>query len=222
MNQTKSRRLRKARFDPFFGDPEATVESLLKKLNDTSEDRAVVALRRLVEDMNAVEQMVRSRKFPDSPLFAFQFDLRRVLREWGFEPAVAERMERIRSAYDGFGMELMPVFPRKPVWIFQRLCPVRIDRALPGIFLATIHGLAEEGRLSQVRKCEICGKWFYAYRRSENYRFDRTGCRDKYYRHTVKGKAKRRTYMRDYRSRLRKGEKAYLEASKSPLRKRLK
>jgi hypothetical protein len=221
MNHTKSRRLRKARFDLFVGDPEATVESLLKKLNDTSEDRAVVALRRLVEDMNAVEQMVRSRKFPNSPLFAFQFDLRRVLRERGFEPAVAERMERIRSACDGFGMELMPVFPRKSFWIFQRLCPVRIDRALPWIFLATIHDLAAEGRLRQVRKCD-CGEWFYAYRPSESYRFHRNVCRDKYYRHTDKGKAKRRTYMRDYRRRLKKQDQAYLEASKTPPRKRLK
>jgi hypothetical protein len=221
MNLDKSRRLRKARFDPFFGDAEATVESLLKQLNEKSEDRSAIAVRQLVEDMNAVDQIVRSRPYPTWTRIESEISLDHALRERGFEPAVAERMKRIRKAYDRFGIELMPVFPRKTFWIFQRLSPVQLGKDLPWISLATIHGLAAEGRLRRVRKCP-CGEWFYAYRPSEKYRFHQDACRDKDYRHTDDGKSRRRTYMRGYRSRLKKREKANLEASKSPHRKRLK
>jgi hypothetical protein len=221
MTYARSRRLRKVHFNPFFGDPEATVESLLKQLNGASEDRVAIAVRQLVEDMNAVDQLVRSRPYPSWTRIEFEVSLDHAMRKRGFEPAVAERMKRIRKAYDRFGIELMPVFPRKAFWIFQRLSPVQLGRYLPWISLATIHGLAAEGRLRQVRKCP-CGEWFYAYRPSEKYRFHDDSCRDKYYRHTPEGKARRCTYMRGYRSRLKKQDQANLEASKTHPRKRLK
>ena len=199
----KSQRRRQQNFDPFY-DEECTVESLIKELNNNSKRRGTLVARQLVQDMNEVDRAAQPDRFRACHPVELLFHFDPVLRKLGIDPSVAERMSenmtRIRNAFDGFAVFALPLFPGKSSWTFWRLKEVTSPRNhLPWSTLASIYLLAAAGRLRQVRECQICGRWFKAYRPNETYRFCKVACRNKYWQSTPEGKATKSAYMKRWR-----------------------
>ena len=192
MSLTKTKRLRRGRFEAIFADVEQpTIDGLLEELNSKSDGGMALTLRQLVRDMNEVDRIERSEKS------VFEAVVPEVL--WRLKPHVEGLLKRIWRIYDGFGIDLTPSSPHNSLWSFRRECPG--GRAMPWIWLTTIYELAATGRLAKVRECATCRRWFFAYSVKNEFRFHNAACRDKYYRSTPEGKAKRAVFMERYRRR---------------------
>jgi hypothetical protein len=70
--------------------------------------------------------------------------------------------------------------------------------------LQAIEALSKDGSLRQIRQCQSCARWLFAKNRRQ--RFCSGPCREKAFRKSDEGKAKRAAYMSGYRERLKRME----------------
>ena len=81
-----------------------------------------------------------------------------------------------------------------------------------GKALQQIERLSEKGLLDRIRRCQICGRWLFAKHRRQ--RFCKDSCREKAFRKTPDGRAKRAKYMRKYRKDVKLREESALKAAR--------
>jgi len=218
MGKHISRRLRAEHLLPFGAGSPRDIKWLLDALNDHGYENGHT-VREMVRNMNIVSGITEQRPVPRNagPYFP---GWQKELRKYGFDESFANRMAKIRDTFDGSRFEVQILFPEEGRWRFEWRIPWRFDRSTqnwselyPFLDIIVIRHLAEDGRLRLIRECETCGRWFLAHRPSPKYRFHSNACRDKYWRKTPEGKAKRRDFMRGYRERLKKREEAKLKAA---------
>lgn len=225
----KNRTLSTGGLYPLLRPGKVAIELLIEWLNTKEKDAYDAKVQYLVQEMNEIDTLARSKEYPDCAPGAVAVHLHKTLRKLGFDPTVATRVKKIRSIYTRFRLTVFPGFPFRTGWGMGLLYPGGIHpRKYQLRFfkfwtsLAIIYDLAADGRLRRVRKCETCGRWFFAYRPDKRFRFcpdPDSRCREKHWRGTDAGKAKRREFQRGYRSRRKKKEKAELEAANKPMTK---
>src|SRR4029077_13149746 len=133
------------------------------------------------------DRIVRSKGYPTivtelhgGTINALTMNLETELDKRGFDKSVLAVMTKIRETYESFDCTLRPVFPLQRGWHFTWMHPHESKQeGVVWLFLSFIHDLAEEGRLSRVRECKICGEWFFAYCDSPRFQFCSDECREK-------------------------------------------
>ena len=197
---------------------------LLSQLNATGESADVQAVREMVRNMNEVDRIVRLKGYPSivkervgSTIDELAMNLEAQLDKRGFDKSVLALMTKIRNTYESFNLKLRPVFPLKDGWHFSWMNPWSDDPEQRGLIAWTcfsiIHDFAHAGYLSRVRECKICGEWFFAHYDSFRFRFCSDECREKHWRATPQGKAKRAAFMRKYREGLKRRKREELRWS---------
>jgi hypothetical protein len=198
------------------------IELLLADLNEEDENSALVRGR--VRNMNEVDRAIERNGGtkalnPYGTMLRPDRKQRKELLKRGFDNSFIKRMAAIQDECYKVDMRAMyPVEGRwRLVWGFPRpdTIPAGLSGFVPSVSLAIIHDLAAKGLLRRVRECATCGRWFYAYQPGPRYKFCDDACRDKNYRHTPQGRARRAEYMRKYRRRLERANAAILNAAKS-------
>jgi hypothetical protein len=214
-----SRRLRTEHLIPFNAGTSRDIENLLYSLNDDEYENGD-ALREMVRNMNAVDGITEQKAVPRT-IHPYTPGLEKELRKNGFDETFVNRMKKIRDTFDGAKFDARISFPVRGRWEFGWEIPPTRDRLKLFFWLdlMVIRHLAEDGRLKQVREC-TCGRWFFAYRPSEHYRFHSNACRDKHWRSTPEGKAKRAAFARRYRSGKKRYVKAHLKLHDRPEKRR--
>jgi hypothetical protein len=218
MNKRGSRRYRPETVFLMQGDPEG-IKLLLLNLNDEDEISAVI--RKRVRNMNEVDRAIE-RNGGTKALNLYHTMVqpdrkkRKELLKHGFDDSFIKLMTAIqRECYEVRMRASYPVEGRWQLdWGFPlpETRPVGANGFVLSASLAIIHDLAAKGLLRRVRECATCGRWFYAYRPGQRYRFCSDACRDKHWRQTPQGRARRAKYTRDYRRRLEEADKAFQKA----------
>jgi hypothetical protein len=219
MTNAARRRLREGHLLPFSTSHPRDIETLLDSLNDDQYGNRD-AVREMVRNMNAVDGVVQKKAVPVL-IHPGTPGLQKKLRRHGFDESFVNRIEKIRDTFDSSRFKVATAFPVKGRWRFELMLPPTRDKlkAFYCLDLNIIRDLSEYGRLRRVRECP-CGRWFFAYRPTPRYRFHSNACRDKYWRSTPQGKARRRDFTRDYRRRQKEIDEANLEESKRPEKRR--
>jgi hypothetical protein len=213
MNRKRSRLLRPRVLLPFLPGYPDEIDTLLLDLNDEGETSDLT--REMVRNMNEVDRAIErnggtkfwnlydSMQRPDRKQ-------RKELLKNGFDNSFIERMAAIQG--ECYKVDMRAMYPVKGKWRFFWGLPETEPRTggiVLQVCLAVIHDLAAKGLLRRVRECATCGRWFYAYRPGRRYRFCSVACRDKNWRQTPQGRARRAKYMRDYRRREERANEAY-------------
>lgn len=197
------RGLRSSHIWPLLSTGPSAIRLLLNQLNATGDKEDGVRVREMVRDMNEIDGIVRSKGFPVSTDAKFSFDLETEWNSLGLGDAVQDRMKRVRATFERFKLRLRPVCPLENGWKFHMMTPWSGDPKKRGLilwtFLSIIHDLALEGRLTQVRECNFCHRWFFGRRNDQG--FCSPSCREKDWRTSPRGRTKRAAYMRRYRQR---------------------
>jgi hypothetical protein len=216
MNQKRMGRLRpRTPFPLVSGDP-AGIEMLLKNMND--EDAMSDVIRERVTNMNEIDRVIeRNGGRKAINLYHIQFPpdriRRRELLKHGFDDSFIKRITALQGECHKIDMRAM--YPINGFWQLYWGFPMPeagmrgINRIVLSKNFAVIYDLAVKGRLRRIRECSTCGRWFYAYRPGERYRFCSDACKDKNWRQTPQGRARRAKYMRDYRRRLDEADRAF-------------
>jgi hypothetical protein len=183
------------------------VELLIQQLNART-GREGEALRELVRDFNQIDEMARTRGVPNFRSVFEEFSLHpeNQLRQQGFDEASVRRMRKIQAAFRSYRLIPLPAYRQKDgCWKFHWVQPWGTKpndrRLVQWMFLAVILDLATIGQLRRVRECAHDGRWFFARRDDRRFCPDRD-CKEKHWRSSDEGKAKRAGYMRGYRRRL--------------------
>jgi len=186
-------------------------ESLVRALNGGRGDRKVEGVRQLVRDINECDRLLAGRGYPRATRRDELPELR--IGECGEQ--VEALMERIDEAYKKLLCQPKLLCPTKSGWIGEWEYRTPNGRTVTGptqIWLAAVYGLAVGGLLGQVRECKACKRWLFARRKDQ--RFCSGGCREKDYRSSQEGRAKRTAYMRRYRNGLRRRDEENLRVAR--------
>jgi hypothetical protein len=105
--------------------------------------------------------------------------VRRLLKD----PGLPKVRVRVKVAFEGVGET-------------RRVVPVIAADTVEGEALLTVVRISQMGVLDRVRKCPLCGKWFFA--RFRHHRFCQTKCQQEHFRDSDAWKEHRRAWMRDY------------------------
>jgi|ERR1700683_508728 len=207
------RGLRKSAVWPLLSIGPNAIELLIRKLN-VGTGRDAKALRELVRDFNELEEIGRTHGFPAVNIFA-KFSSHPKAYP-GYDESSVKRMKNIQAAFKSYRLIPTPAYPQKEGWKFHWLHPwgtgSNTNRNFRWIVHAVIHDLAVAGRLHRVRECYFCRRWFFG--RKDDQKFCLVGnCREKHWRTSAAGRAKRAVYMRRYRQGLKRMRRNVLKAS---------
>jgi hypothetical protein len=201
------------------GDPEG-IKLLLLDLNDYGDEYSAV-IRERVRNMNEVDRAIeRNGGTKTINLYHVMVsdgkegkEQRKKLLKHGFDDSFIKRMTAIQD--ERYEVRMHATYPIEGRWQLSWGFPLPerrtsgANRFVLSASLATTHDLAAKGLLRRVRECSTCGRWFYAYRPGQRYRFCSDACRDKNFRQTPQGRARRAKYMRNYRRNLEQADKAF-------------
>jgi hypothetical protein len=216
MNHARVRGLRPYNIWPLVSSGKSAVGLLIRQLNASGRKRGVQEPRELVRNVNEVDRLIREKGYPNTRSTANLFDrpgnLKAGLGKRGFDAGTLRLLSEIQRGFSSFKLTLWPLVPEKRGWKFYCQNPWAGTpgnrRALSWVFLAVICDLAVAGRLRRVRECDSCRRWFFGCK--DEQRFCSDTCREKWWRATPAGKAKRAEYMRGYRGRLRRRDREIL------------
>ena len=206
------RGLHKSSVRPLLLSGPGAAKGLIKRLND-GPNGEVEALRRLVRNFNEIDDIARGRGFPEVNYTRREFPPPEVHVD--VDLPFVRRMREIQAAYKSYRAVPWPAYPQKDGWKFHWLQPwsTQSNKSVERwIYLAIIHDLAVDGHLRLVRECDFCHRWFFA--RKSDQRFCTDGsCREKDWRTSAAGRAKRAAYMRGYRQREERARQNALKAA---------
>ena len=166
--------------------------SLAEILNDERITSKFSEIFSLVRDLKEIERLAEVAGFPKRPYRGA------LLRKTA---PIFERVEPLLQK----GSYILDR-PTESGW--QEAIHSRVKDSLFAIVLIS----AREGLLRRLAECRNCRRWFGT--RKKNHLYCSSECRQKAFRKSERGKAKRAAYMRRYREGLRRLEKNYLRASK--------
>jgi hypothetical protein len=191
-------------------------QNLVDRLNgeERDPDPEFEQIRELVRNLNALDGLVRQKGFPRTTqdlldLGVDDVQMRKALQRQGFDRRAIPLVKKVRSAFASFKLAVRPVFPLENGWKFFLVHPgarSHNPKSFLNMDLGWVHELAANGRLRMVRECTDCKKWYLA--RREDQRFCSSNCRERDYRVSDRGKAKRAAFMRGYRDRLKRRDEA--------------
>jgi hypothetical protein len=218
MEVNMKRGLRRSTVWPLLSFGSGAITDLIKQLNART-GREGEALRELVRDFNQIDDMGRARGFPQVSYVREVFPHSEP--HLGFDGPFMKRMKKIQAAYKSYRFVPWPAYPQKDGWKFHFIQPWSTvsNKSMVGwIFLAVIHDLAVAGQLRRVRECNYCRRWFFG--RKDDQKFCPVGnCREKHWRTSAAGRAKRAAYMRRYRQGLGRMNRNALKAANNRKRK---
>jgi hypothetical protein len=214
MNKRSIRRLQPGALFPFIPeDFPDEIKGLLSELNYKGKTSDVI--RERVTNMNEMDRAIERNG--GTKAISLYWNMRPPNRKertelikHGFDDSFIKRMTAIHRECNKIDMRA--TYPINGKWRFFLGFPEtdpRTGELRLSVCLAIIHDLATKGLLRRVRECGTCGRWFFAYRPGERYRFCSDACRDKHWRQTPQGRARRAKYTRDYRRRLEEADKAF-------------
>ena len=216
---TSKRGLRSSAVWPLLSVGPNATDFLIRQLN-VGTGRAAKVLRELVRDFNQLEEIGRTHGFPHVNIFKKFSSHPEAYR--GYDESSVKLMKKIQAAFGSYRLVPTPAYPQRDGWKFHWLQPwgtgSNPNRSVRWVFHAVIHDLAVAGRLRRVRECDFCRRWFFG--RKDDQKFCLVGnCREKHWRTSVAGRAKRAVYMRGYRQREERANKAALAAANDRKRK---
>lgn len=182
---------------------------LLKRLNATEENADARAVREIVRVMNEIDRIMGFKGYFTIPVKRVRSAIEERARR-DASKAVTVLMTKLQMLYRRFPIRLEPGLPRTHEWRFG-LGKNKLTYAPELLCVLVIRDLAEDGRLTRVRECDICRRWFFAHCDSPKFRFCSDGCREKHWRSTPEGKRKRALFARKYRRKVKDGEREALK-----------
>jgi len=180
--------------------------AFLKTLHNTPQ---IKQLERLVRDMNYISAFVRSAGNPRGNfLWMGALGGRRTPKE------LLDRLSRSRDFFAKLHISLVPFQPDQHGWIASYATPsVSINAmAIVRTIGFLIWKAASDGTLRRVRECCRCNSWYAA--RRDDQKFCSSPCREKFFRTSDAGRAKRATYMRRYRANEKRANREYQRIAK--------
>lgn len=216
MAKHKSRRLRPVYPQRRLSSGNLATDGLLSWLNTTEEVANTLVVRAIVRNMNEIDRIMGLKGYLTTPIKRFhstteEREYRRLTK------SVAVLMTKICLLFERFPFRLQPKYPTTREWRFGLINTEKGENAYAPEFqcLLSIRDLAQQGRLTRVRECDICGQWFFAYCDSPNFRFCSDGCREKHWRRTPEGKHKRALFARKYRRKVKEAQETALKIAKA-------
>lgn len=188
------RGLRVHLFDLEDSDDRSDADAIAGILNDCSGEPKYEGLSQLVKNMKEVERLAAESGYPSWPYKGF-------LRK-----KTDPLFERINPFFKKHRLVLSLESPSKFGW---RECLLGKARDLP---FSIIVWAAERGLLGLLSECNSCHRWFAA--RRVDHKYCSNSCREKTFRGSNEGKAKRAAYMKRYRAGLRRRDHESLRISK--------
>jgi hypothetical protein len=184
-------------------EPISLVSDFLNRLHSKPENHR---LEQIFKDMNELDRLARDVGYPR--------DLAKRIQGGSLGPRAATLHSNIRRLWDKMEFTAVLGLPGKGGWEIDFCAPPeQFDKLLAGSLL--LH-MATGGLLRFFVDCPTCGKWFIA--RRKNQRFCSQGCREKNFRSSDAGKAKRARYMQGYRERLKRRDRENLRVTKNKKR----
>jgi hypothetical protein len=175
-----------------LSDARSDASEFAEILNDIRAKEPDSEVIKLAKDLREIERLAAKAGFPKYPYKGW---LRRKT-----DPL----FKRISPIFDKVRYELG--WPSE--WGWQETIAAKVkDIPLGFIIIA-----ARQGFLRHIDECHLCGGWFLS--RKRDHKFCSSECREKAFRKSDEGRAKRAAYMKRYREGLRRLEQNYLRDSK--------
>jgi hypothetical protein len=185
---------------PFkFGSSAAhnAAEGMAKHLNGRRGAVGFARVEAVINALNQIDRVVRSEKYPSNAYAGI------------YKGKFGGQTMKLKRVVDDFMREVRLVValgePREEGWdLVQVVSPVHPPASERGIYLDAllIFNSATHG--------DVCGRWFV--RTREDHRFCEPACREKAFRSSEEGRAKRAKFMRAYRAGLKRRDSENLKA----------
>jgi hypothetical protein len=148
----------------------------------------------LIRDMNEVDRLAAKAGYPEWPYKGF------------LSKKTAPYFERINPFFKRYPLAYALGAPTKSGWSES------VEGKARDIHFAFILRAAKRGLLKLLDQCNFCKRWFVP--RREDQKYCSNSCREKAFRGSDEGKAKRAAYMKRYREGLRRRDRESLLVSK--------
>jgi hypothetical protein len=181
--------------------------SLVEYMNSRHGNPGFDRIEQVAGAMNELDRLVRSTGYADGTYSKIE--------KGKFGKAAQQLSKVVAKFVDEYRVSVGVGAPRPHGWerlymffadAFGRKSTIK-QTYLGGVFVLDA---AFQGLLRSISQCPCCQKWFAIRRR--NQRFCSDGCREKEFRSSKAGQAKRAKYMREYRARLRQLNEAGLRS----------
>jgi hypothetical protein len=182
-------------------------DSLVSYLNSVTRGPWYVDVERLIREMRELEQLAKTIGYDREKLMGISSGALGARAEklygdiWSWFQVLHVRASIGKPGSEGWGYQLYCEIPKK----------MNPERDSPEPWLISVFQLAFDGLIWRFRECEVCATWMLITRRDQKYCSGR--CRERSFRTTAEGKARRATYMRRYRSQLRRRDRENLRVT---------
>jgi len=161
----------------------------------------------LVRDLNEIDQIARNVEYPSSIEAVYTGQLGEMAKR------LRLRVDRFLGAVD---FKVLLGMPSQYGWSapYELSFKKRVNKSRRHIYtpVGFILDAAFSGHLRSVAQCNICQTWFVM--RKKDHRSCSNSCREKDFRSSDNGRAKRASYMRRYRAGLRRRDRENLRISR--------
>jgi hypothetical protein len=185
---------------PFADYVLAGILNELRKFNTPNYEK----LERLVHDMTSLDRLLASVGYPQNLESVKNLKLRNT---------ASALKARIDQYWSEFTYRASPDLPAQSGWGINLQWQVTKDSPKGTVYIVGLYIFegAFRGLLRHISQCKSCNQWFVALRKDQ--KFCSGKCREKTFRGSSDGKAKRAAYMRRYRAGLKRRDRENLRVT---------
>ena len=190
---------------------ETTARSLIYRLNlkrysSKADIQRVREITQLIDDIHEADRIAARTNY------SIDIAPKMLLGERRYR--LRELLERIEAVARKARMSVQLWYPTKTGWHsgWNYWFPgIRRSTNVQLLFdIRHVCDLAAAGLIERVRRCKLCGRWYFA--RRDHQEFCSAQCREKNYRSGGQGRTARAAYMRRYRAGLRRRDRENLKS----------
>jgi hypothetical protein len=197
MDESRKRRLQPHVLDLEDSDDRSDAKAIASILNDLRKMPECVGFDELVRNISLIDGLAAGAGYPNWPF------------KGALHKKTAPLFERIRPYFEKHRLVYTLGFPTRTGWRES------IEGKVRDIPFAFVLRGATRGLLRLLVQCSRCMRWFVS--RRKDHKFCSIACREKAFRCSDEGKAKRAAYMKRYREGLRRRDRESLRVSRGQI-----